>query len=169
MDFLELVNKRYSIRGYKTTPIEDSKLNQVLEAARMAPTGANRQQFQLVVAHTKGHETELRKIYDKDWFVQAPIVICACAIAPPGQPFREGGASLNIGIVVDHLILAATSLGLGSCWIGAFNHEEAVKVLGLPEEAKPVICCALGYIDEAVQPRPKARKAINELVHYERW
>lgn len=170
MDFLELVKKRHSVRGYKPIPIEDEKLGKVLEAARMAPTGANRQQFQLiVVAHTKGREAELRKIYDKDWFVQAPVVICACAIVTPGQPFREAGASLNIGIVVDHLILAATSLGLGSCWIGAFNHDEAIKALGLPEEAKPVICCALGYIDETVPPRPKTRKPIGDLVRFEHW
>src|SRR3989304_6053653 len=111
MDFLELVTKRNSVRGYKTIPIEDEKLQQVLEAARMAPTGANRQAFQLIVVHTKGREEELRKIYDQAWFVQAPVIICACAMATPGQPFREGGASLNIGIVMDHLIMAATSLG----------------------------------------------------------
>jgi len=169
MDFLELVTKRNSVRGYKTIPIEDEKLRQVLEAARMAPTGANRQAFQLIVAHTKGREAELRKIYDKDWFVQAPVIICACATVEPGQPYREGGSSLNIGIVMDHLILAATSLGLGTCWIGAFNREEAVRILGLPEEAKPVICAALGYLDDAVQPRPKTRKPIGELVRYEHW
>src|SRR3989304_5699869 len=148
MDFLELVTKRNSVRGYKTIPIEDEKLRQVLEAARMAPTGANRQAFQLIVAHTKGREAELRKIYDKDWFVQAPVIICACAIVAPGQPYNEGGSSLNIGIVMDHLIMAATSRGLGSCWIGAFNRDEACRILGLPEEAKPVICAALGYLNE---------------------
>ena len=169
MDFLELVNKRYSVRGYKPIPLEDEKLQKVLEAARMAPTGANRQAFQLIVVHTKGREEELRKIYDKDWFVQAPVIICACAMATPGQPFREGGASLNIGIVMDHLIMAATSLGLGTCWIGAFNHDEAKRILGFPEEAKPVICAAIGYLDEAVQPRPRTRKPIGELVRYEHW
>ena len=78
----------------------------------MAQTGANRQQFQLIVVHTKGREAEMRKIYDKDFFVQAPVIICACILAPPGQPFNEGGSSLNVGIVMDHLIMAATSLGL---------------------------------------------------------
>ena len=169
MEFLELVKKRYSVRAYKSIPVEDEKLQQVLEAARLAPTGANRQSFQLIVVHTKGREAELRHIYDKDWFVQAPVIICACAIAVPGQPFREGGSSLNIGIVMDHLILAATSLGLGTCWIGAFNRDEAQRILGFPEEAKPVICAALGYLDDSIQPRPKTRKPIGELVRYEHW
>jgi nitroreductase len=169
MDFSELVEKRRSVRAYKPIPIEEEKLKKILEAARMAPTGANRQQFMLIVAHTRGREEELKKVYDRDFFTQAPVVICACATVAAGQPYREGGASLNVGIVVDHLILAATSLGLGSCWIGAFNREEAVKVFGLPEEAKPVICCALGYTDESVEPRPKTRKPIEELVRYEHW
>ena len=169
MEFLDLVKKRYSVRAYKPIPVEDEKLQQVLEAARLAPTGANRQAFQLIVVHTKGREEELRKIYDKDWFVQAPVIICACAIVAPGQPYNEGGSSLNIGIVMDHLIMAATSLGLGTCWIGAFNHDEAKRILGFPEEAKPVICAAIGYLDEAVQPRPRTRKPIGELVRYEHW
>jgi nitroreductase len=169
MDFLELVKNRYSIRAYTPVPIEDEKLQQVLEAARMAPTGANRQAFQLIVVHTKGREAELRKIYDKDWFVQVPVIICACTITAPGQPVNEAGASLNVGIVMDHLILAATSLGLGSCWIGAFNRDEAKRILGIPEEARPVICAALGYRNENEQPRPKTRKPIDELVRYEHW
>ena len=167
MDFLELVKKRYSVRGYKSIPVEDEKLQEVLEAARLAPTGANRQPFQLIVIHTAGREKELRQIYDKDWFVQAPIVICACATPVQGQPYSEGGSYRNVGIVMDHLILAATSLGLGTCWIGAFNPDAARKILGLPEEVKPVIFATVGYSNDP--PRPKVRKPINELVRYERW
>jgi len=167
MDFLELVSSRRSVRGYKSTPVEDDKLRQILEAARLAPTGANRQSFQLIVVHTKGREEELKLIYDKPWFVQAPVMICACATTTPGQPFREGGGYLTIGIVMDHLILAATSLGLGTCWIGAFNPDNARGILGIPEEAKPVVCVTLGYAND--EPRPKVRKPIDELIRYEHW
>lgn len=167
MDFLELVKKRYSVRAYKSIPVEDEKLQQVLEAARLAPTGSNRQQFQLIVVHTAGREEELRHIYDKDWFVQAPVVICACATTIQGQPYREGGSYRNVAIVMDHLILAATSLGLGTCWIGAFNPDEARKILGFPEDVKPVVFATLGYSND--QPRPKVRKPIGELVRYEHW
>jgi nitroreductase len=85
MDFLELTKQRYSVRAYKSTPVEDEKLNYILEAARIAPTGANQQAFQLIVIHTKGREGELRPIYNRDWFVQAPILICACATTGQGQ------------------------------------------------------------------------------------
>ncbi len=167
MDFLELAKKRYSVRAYKSTPVEDEKLKQMLEAARMAPTGSNQQAFQLIVVHTKGREEELRRIYDKDWFVQAPVVICACATTSQGQSYNEGRNYRNIGIVMDHLILAATNLGLGTCWIGAFDPKAARDILGLPEEAKPIVFAAVGYSDD--EPRPKVRKSIDELIRYEHW
>jgi len=167
MDFLELTKKRYSVRAYKSTPVEDEKLKQILEAARMAPTGSNQQAFQLVVVHTKGREEELRPIYNRDWFVQAPIIICACATTIPGQAYDEGRSYRNVGIVMDHLILAATNLGLGTCWIGAFDANAARDILGLPKDVKPIVFATVGYSDD--EPRPKVRKSIDELVRYEQW
>ena len=167
MEFLELVKNRYSVRAYKSTPVEEDKLKQILEVARLAPTGANRQSFQLIVIHTAGKEEELRLIYDKPWFVQAPVIICACATTIQGQPFREGGSYRDVAIVMDHLILAATSLGLGTCWIGAFNPDTARDILGLPAEAKPIVFATIGYSND--QPRPKTRKPIDELIRYEHW
>jgi len=167
MDFLELVKKRYSVRAYKPTPVEDHKLNKILEAARLAPTGANRQAFQLIVVHTAGREEELKPIYNRDWFIQAPIIICACAVTSPDQPYSEAGHYRNIAIVMDHLIMEATDLGLGTCWIGAYDPEAARKILGIPEDAHPVVLATVGYADD--QPKERVRKSINELVRYERW
>jgi nitroreductase len=158
MEFSDVIQKRYSVRGYKPDPVEDKTLHQVLEAARLAPTGSNRQAFQLVVVHTKGREEEMKRIYRGDWFAQAPIVICACA-APDYK--------LNVGIVMDHLILAATDLGLGTCWIGAFDRDAVRDVLGLPEDVYPIIMATLGY--PADEPRAKKRKELSELVRYEHW
>ncbi|MFC2020245.1 nitroreductase family protein [Chloroflexota bacterium] len=167
MEFLELVKKRYSVRAYENKPVEDEKLQQMLEAARLAPTGSNQQLFQLIVIHTAGRKEELRPIYDKDWFVQAPVIICACATTIQGQPYREGRSHRNVGIVMDHLILAATSLGLGTCWIGAFDPAAARKILRIPEEVQPIIFATIGYSSD--EPRPKVRKPIDELVRYEHW
>ena len=167
MEFLELAKKRYSVRAYKTTPIEDEKHKYILEAARMAPSGANRQSFQLIIIHTAGIEEKLRRIYDKDWFVKAPVVICACTTTTPGQPYDECRSYRDVAIVMDHLILAATDLGLGTCWIGAFNPDAARKILGLPEDVKPIVFATVGYSDD--EPRPKQRKSIYELVRYEHW
>ena len=80
MTFLDLARRRYSVRSYRPDPVPDDLLATVLEAGRVAPTAANRQPFRIVVARTAGREAELRRIYDRPWFVQAPLVLCVCAI-----------------------------------------------------------------------------------------
>jgi len=167
MTFLELARTRCSIRGYKPDPVEPEKLEQVLEAARLAPTAGNRQRFRLIVIHTEGREEELRRIYDRDWFVQPPLVICACRYPMDPARQRKDYTDVDIGIVVDHLILAAAELGLGTCWIGAYDPAAAREILGLPDEVEPVVFTPLGY--PAAPPREKQRKSLDELVCYEHW
>ena len=169
MEFLELVKKRYSCRAYRSDPVEDDKLRQVLEAARLAPTACNLQPFQLIVIHTKGREAELRRIYSSSWFTQAPIIICACSV--PSESWRrrdsKSYSDVDVTIAMDHLILAATNLGLGTCWVGAFNPDSARKILGLPDDAEPIAFTPIGY--PADRPGRKSRKSFDELVHYEHW
>ena len=169
MEFLDLIKQRYSVRAYKSEPIENDKLQEVLEAARLAPTACNLQPFQLIVVHTKGREKELQRIYGASWFVQAPIIICACG-KPSESWVRQDGENycdVDVTIAMDHLILAAADLGLGTCWIGAFNSEAAREILELPDDVKPIAFTPLGYPDD--QTRPKKRKSINNLVRYEHW
>lgn len=169
MDFTTLVESRYSVRSYKTDLIEESKLEKVLQAMRLAPTATNRQAFQFIVIHTKGREEELKRIYRSDWFTQAPLVVCACGI-PAENWVRMDGKNYNdvdVAIAMDHLILAATDAGLGTCWIGAFDAQAAKEVLGLPEGVEPIAFSPLGY--PAGEPRSKKRKELSELVRYERW
>ena len=80
MTFLDLARRRYSVRAYRPDPVPDDALAAVLEAARVAPTAANRQPFRVIVVHTEGREHDLRRIYDHPWFVSAPIVLCVCAV-----------------------------------------------------------------------------------------
>ena len=167
MAFHDLIQERYSVRGYKPDPVEEDKLQQVLEAARLAPTAANRQRFQLIVVRTEGREEELRRVYNKDWFVQPPLAICACRYPLDPARKRKDYTDVDIGIVIDHLILAATELGLGTCWIGAFDPIVTREVLGLPDEVEPVIWTPLGY--PADPPRTKQRKPLSELVRYGHW
>ena len=169
MEFSELVQNRYSVRAYKDDPVEEDKLQRILEAAKLAPTAANRQSFQLIIIHTEGKEAQLQKVYPKSWFVQAPLVICACGL-PGGNWVRsdeKNYSDVDVAIMMDHLILAAANEGLGTCWIGAFNPDEARKFLGLPDDAEPVAFTPLGY--PADQPRPKRRKDLNDLIRYETW
>jgi len=169
MQFSELVAKRYSVRAYKPDLVEDEKLQRVLEAARLAPTAANRQPFQFIVIHTAGREEELGRIYRGTWLTQAPIVICACGLPAQGWVRRDGRSycDVDVAIAMDHLILAATDLGLGTCWIGAFDPAATREILGLPDDAEPIAFTPLGY--PADEPRPKRRKPLEELVRYEHW
>lgn len=169
MDFATLVKNRYSVRGYRSDPVEKEKLEQVLEAARLAPTAANRQPFRIVVAQTEGRKEEMQRLYDKDWFVQAPLVICVCAVKSEAWVSRGGMnyVYVDVAIVMDHIILAATDLGLGTCWIGAFSKDVARDAFNLPDDLEPVVMTTLGYA--GIESEPKERRSIDELVRYERW
>jgi len=169
MEFSKLITSRYSVRAYKPDPVEKEKLDRVLEAARLAPTAANKQAFQIIVIQTKGREEALKRIYGRDWFVQPPLVICACGMPDRNWVRKDGKnySDVDVAIVMDHLILAAADLGLGTCWIGAFDPDAAREVLGLPDGAEPVAFTPLGY--PADELRPKKRKPLHELVRHERW
>jgi nitroreductase len=166
MEFLELIQKRYSVRAYKATPVEKEKLQKVLEAARLAPTAANKQPFELIVIETKGREADLKRIYGREWFVQAPLVICACARVSEAWTRRDGKnyADVDTTIALDHLILAAAALGLGTCWIAAFDPAAAREVLQLPANVEPLAFTPLGY--PADKWKPKKRKPLSDLVRY---
>ncbi|MBC7236325.1 MAG: nitroreductase family protein [Chloroflexi bacterium] len=170
MEFNELIRKRYSVRAYQSREIDDETLERVLEAFRLAPTAANRQPFGLVVARTAGRERELRRVYNADWFAsQPPIVLCACVERGRCWVRRDGKnyGDVDVAIAMDHLILAATNEGLGTCWIGAFDPVAAREVFALPEGVEPVVMTPLGY--PADTPGPKLRKELEQLVHRERW
>jgi nitroreductase len=166
MEFFNVVKKRYSVRAYKNAPVEKEKLEKILEAGRLAPTAANMQPFQFIVIETKGHEAELKRVYPRDWFVQAPLVICACALASEAWTRRDGKnyADVDTTIALDHLILAAADLGLGTCWIAAFDPAAARAVLRLPAGVEPLAFTPLGY--PADEPKPKKRKPLSDLVKY---
>jgi len=166
MDFFSTISNRYSVRAYQNRPVEKEKLQQVLEAARLAPTAVNKQPFRLVVMNTRGHEQELNRVYHREWFVQAPLVICICTMPAEAWNRRDGKnyADVDATIAMDHLILSATELGLGTCWIGAFDPAAAKQVFALAPGWEPLIMTPLGY--PADQPRLKTRKPLTELVNF---
>lgn len=169
MDFMELAEYRYSVRTYKPDPVPDDLLARVLEAARLAPTADNRQPFRLIVIHTAGRAGELRRIYNRDWFVQAPLIVGIVTVPAEAWVRSDGKnyADVDAAIVMDHLILAATEAGLGTCWIGAFNVSATREVLGLPPDVEPLAFTPLGF--PAEEPGFKRRRRLDELVRYDRW
>jgi nitroreductase len=169
MDVFEAIEKRYSVRGYKPDPVEDDKLRQVLEAARRAPTAANRQAFRMLVVRTAGREEELARVYGRRWLLQAPLVVAFVAVPSEAwrrmddKPYDEVDAT----IAMDHFVLAATALGLGTCWIAAFDPDAAHEVFGLPGDVELVAFTPLGYPDK--DSANTSRRPLEELVRYERW
>ena len=169
MDLFETIATRYSVRGYRPDPVDDETLGRVLEAARRAPTAANRQPFRVIVVHTNGRADELARIYGRPWFTQAPLVLGFVAV--PGEAWRRMDDKpydeVDATIAMDHLVLAATALGLGTCWVAAFDPDAAREVLGLPDDVEPIAFTPLGYPDKA--SAGTGRRPLEELVRYERW
>ncbi|MCG9969426.1 nitroreductase family protein [Pelotomaculum terephthalicicum JT] len=166
MEYLDVIKKRYSVRSYKPDQVEQEKLHIILEAARLAPTAANRQAFKIIVADTNGRKEELKKIYNRDWFVEAPLILGVCAI--PGENWvrsdKKNYSDVDAAIVMDHIILTATDLGLGTCWIGAFNLQAARHVLALDDTLEPIAFTPVGYArDTNIK---KIRKSLDDLVVY---
>jgi len=166
MEFQELITQRYSVRAYKPDDISSNKLDKILEAARLAPTVNNRQCFELFVIKTVDCKEELKNIYNKGWFTQAPYVIGICGIPEENWTRRDGKNynDIDSAIVMDHLILSATALGLGTCWVGDFDSRSAKKFLALPSGMEPIAFTPIGY--PADKAGPKKRKPLDKLVRY---
>jgi nitroreductase len=171
MNFEELIRSRYSCRHYSPDPVEEDQLNKVLEAARLAPTAANRQPFRIILINTDQNKDQLQKIYHRDWFVQPSLILCVCSVPEEGWRRKkydnQSYAVVDAAIVMDHITLQAADLGLGTCWIGDFNPDAARNFLHLPDEVDPIAFTPLGYpLDEG---KEKNRKPLENLVRRGTW
>ena len=169
MDVLDTIAARFSVRAYSTDPVHDETLGKILEAARLAPTANNQQPFQVIVVHTHDRKPDLARIYSRRWFSQPPLVLAVVSI--PGAAWRriddKPYDQVDATIVMDHMILAAASLGLGTCWVADFDPAAAREVLGLPDDVEPIAFTPLGY--PAREAPRKRRRPLETLVRYERW
>jgi nitroreductase len=168
LEYTAVIKKRRSVRKYKATPVADEAIKSVLEAARLAPSWANRQCWQFVVVTDRTIKEKLAG-EERKWISEAPVIIVACA--DPEKSGRKPGMdyyTLDIGISMEHLVLAATDLGLGTCWIGAFDEKQAKEALGVPDEIRVVAYTPLGYPDEK-KGEVFARKSLRDIVYYNRY
>ena len=165
MSFLELAGHRWSCRAYRPDPVAPEQVDAVLEAARLAPTACNLQPFRVYVLPTAGHEAALARVYRAGWLLQAPLVLVVCA--EPGRAWsrRDGVnyAVVDATIAMDHLILAAADLGLGTCWVAAFDPPALRELLALPAGVEPVALTPLGHPAET--PPAKRRQPLSSIVH----
>ena len=152
---MEVIKRRRSIRGYRPDPVPEGILNQILKAARLAPSGGNRQPWHFIIV--KDPETK-RRLGMSSWAVEAPIVLIGCT----------EGSAIDISIAFEHIVLAATNFGLGTCWMGRWGYDaEIKKALRIPEHIRVLAVTPVGY--PAEEPEPKPRKSLSEITHYEKF
>ena len=169
MDVMDAIKQRESVRSYKNMPVEDKKLKLLLEAALLAPSASNRQEWRFVVVTDKKTRRKLMEAAaNQDFVAEAPVVIAACAqtdnhIMMCGQPCYP----IDIAIAVDHITLKAVEEGLGTCWIGAFDEKAVQAILQIPQEIRVVSLLTVGY--PQTLHRKKSRKKLDEIVRYECW
>lgn len=168
--FLELARRRVSVRKYRPDPIPEDLLKRVLEAGRLAPSAKNLQPWHFIVVRDPARRAALGRAYPPQWFAQAPVIIAVCVEPASAWRRRQDGrcsAEVDGAIAMDHMTLCAADLGLGTCWIGAFDPAEARAVLGVPDSVDVLALTPLGFPDDT--GRPKTRKNLEEIVHWEGW
>jgi nitroreductase len=168
MDFMEIVSTRRSIRRYKPDPVPDEDIDFVLEAARLAPSWANTQCWHFIVVTDPQVKQQLGEAGWLKFAAKAPVIIAACADpAPPGAKGDIPNYLIDTSIAMEHLILAATERGLGTCWIGGFDEAAAKAALKVPDHIRVVACTPLGYPNEA--PEARDRKPLPEIASYDTY
>lgn len=148
MAFMEIAKKRYSVRKYANRPVESEKLEKIIEAAHVAPTAANLQPVRLLVVQEKDSMDKLGKAANT---YNAPVAIIVCADHSKAwtRPFDgKSMTDIDATILTDHMMLQATELGLGTCWICYFKADIVSKEFNLPDNLEPINILAVGYPDE---------------------
>ena len=169
MSVYETIGNRGSIRRYRAQPIPRKELETILDSGRLAQSAAIRQPWHFVVVTGEASRKALVTMAGHQSFVgdAAAVVVCladpdACARV---GPFR--GFLIDTSIAIENMALTAWERGIGSCWIGDYNERGTKQLLGIPDHLRVVSLLTLGYPDE--EPKPKSRKALDEIVHHERY
>ena len=170
--FLDLAEKRRSVRAYKPDEVPEELLQTVLEAGRLAPSACNKQPWRFIVVRSETCRRALGAAYAREWFWKAPLVIAVCILPKEAWTRSHDGknyAMADGALAMDHLQLAAAELGLGTCWIAAFDPAAAREILGLPDGVEIVGMTPLGFPDVETNPRVRSRRPLGETVMKERW
>lgn len=167
---IEEISHRRSIREYHNQAIESEKLERILEAARLAPTARNLQEWKLILVKNPDIKDKLVEMASpqQPFLKQAPIIIAACALNPSYIMRCSHPAYLiDLAIVLEHIALQAVREGLGTCWIGSFDEANAKTVLGIPQNIRIVELMSMGY--PAQMPTARSRKPIQDLFSWDSW
>ncbi len=164
MDVFEVIKVRRSVREFKSDPIPDEKLGMILEAARLAPSAGNRQPWRFVLVQDADKKKAVARAADDQSFLgDAAVIVVAVGVPEVSARWYEKDTM----IALEHMVLAATALGYGTCWIGAFDEDAIKRLLKIPAKMKIVALLPIGVPDEKPAARP--RKEPSEIFFREQW
>lgn len=171
MTFLELANKRCSVRSFSPTMVEINKLNKMLFAVQLAPSAVNRQPWKVYVVINEEKRAALQACYDREWFRTAPVYIVMTGNHDESWKRADGKdhCDIDIAIATEHLILEATELGLGTCWVCNFDVQKCKEALGIISKSEePCVIVPVGYpADKNVWEKTETkRKLLTEITQY---
>jgi nitroreductase len=168
MAVLDAIRKRYSCRSYQDKSIEQDKLDCILEAARLAPSARNTQDWRFVVVTDKAIKSKVAGTTNRpEVFEKAGAIIAACSNSDYVMRCGQAIGPIDVAIALEHISLQATDLGLGTCWIGSFDAGKVRQILTIPEDVAIIELMAVGYPADS-KPEPK-REPIEQIVCYDTW
>lgn len=176
---MDIIRERRSVRAYSDRPVDDDTLREITEAARLAPSACNSQCWRFVAARGPVKDRLVDEALGKiavpnRWAKQAPVIIAACAdlsFIPHKAAPKVTGIDyhlLDMGIAVEHMVLRATELGLGTCWIGWFDEGAVRRLLEIPDKVRVVSLITLGYA-KGDGPREKKRLSLGEILYWDAY
>ena len=169
MEFFNALSARHSIRAYADIPVEEEKLDQILETVNQAPSAGNLQAYEVYVVTRAAQRKELAAAaLGQNFIAQAPISLIFCAhAARSAEKYKQRGVDLyclqDATIACTYAMLAATALGLSTVWVGAFDESKVSNIINAPKVHRPVAILPIGYAAE--EPRIKGRRSLSDLVH----
>lgn len=161
MDFWSVIEQRHSVRAFSSAPVSDETIERILKAGILAPSAGNRQPWHFVVVRSRAVKSNLeRAAFGQSFVGEAPVVIVVCAEPERSAAvYRDRGRALyclqDTAAAVENMLLAATALGLGACWVGAFDEEAAASAVALPAGLRPVALIPLGVPARVPQATPR--------------
>ena len=173
MEFYDVVTSRRSVRAYKSDEVPEEILNRVLDTARIAPSGSNRQPWKYILLKNPDFRKKMAILSGGQmWIAEAPVVVVACGL---DIKHDRGGYMGDMSFLIDsaigftHLILAARAEGLGTCWIGLFDNEAIKELLDIPPSWNVAAITPLGYPRELKWAQPGKRKPLKEITTVDEW
>ncbi len=170
MDVLDAIRIRRSVREFKSDPLPDPVLQKLMEAVRFAPSACNFQPWKFILVSDNDIKQRLAKAAnDQKFIVDAPLIVVGCGFPSDAYKLMGGygnSASIDVTIALDHLMLAATAEGIGTCWIGAFDEAKVKNILNIPAEVSVVALTPLGYPvrEELLRSCPDSRRKPSDQI-----